>query len=127
MDNEELTKSIIACAFAVHRQLGAGFLEKVYENAMIVELSMRGLKVKQQHPINVFYNNFIVGEYFADLFIEDQLIVELKAGKTVTLDHEIQLVNYLSATGINIGLLINFSNSVQVKRKHRKMIPAPSE
>ncbi len=120
MVHEELTKLIIASAFRIHNRLGAGFLEKVYENALRIELLKRGLKVKQQHPINVYYEDSVVGEYYADLFVEDMIIVELKAGKALTIDHEIQLVNYLSAVNIDIGLLINFGSSVNVKRKHRK-------
>lgn len=120
MEHEELTKLIIASAFRIHNRLGAGFLEKVYENALRIELLKRGLKVKQQHPINVYYEDSVVGEYYADLFVEDMIIVELKAGKALTIDHEIQLVNYLSAVNIDIGLLINFGSSVNVKRKHRK-------
>ena len=120
MENEELTKLIIACAFEVHHRLGAGFLEKVYENALKIELSKHGLMVKQQHPINVYYDDSIVGEYFADLFVNDLIVVELKAVKTLTVDHEVQLVNYLSAINVDIGLLINFGSSVRVKRKHRK-------
>ena len=120
MEHEELTKLIIASAFRIHNRLGAGFLEKVNENALRIELLKSGLKVKQQHPINVYYEDSIVGEYYADLSVEDMIIVELKAGKALTIDHEIQLVNYLSAVNIDIGLLINFGSSVNVKRKHRK-------
>jgi GxxExxY protein len=120
MQDEALTEIIIGAAFKVHNSLGPGFLEKVYENAMRIELGKRGIKVKQQEPINVFYEGQAVGEYFADLLVEDRIIVELKAIQSLTRQHEVQLVNYLAATGIDIGLLINFGSSVQVKRKYRE-------
>jgi len=118
MEYEDLTKSIIKSAFRVHRVLGYGFLEKVYENAMLIELRRNGLMVKQQESINVYYDDQIIGEYFADLFVENVIIIELKAASMLAKEHEIQLVNYLTATKINMGLLINFGPSVQVKRKY---------
>lgn len=121
MEHEDLTKLVIAGAFDVHKILGSGFLEKVYESALKYELTKLGLNVKQQYPINVRYQGHVVGEFFADLLIEDLIIVELKAVRSLTVDHEVQLVNYLSAIGIDIGLLINFGSSVQVKRKHRRL------
>jgi GxxExxY protein len=120
MQDEALTEMIIGAAFKVHRALGQGFLEKVYENAMRIELVKLGIKVLQQEPINVRYQDQIVGEYFADLLIEDRIVIELKALQILNKQHEVQLVHYLTATGIDIGLLINFGTSVQVKRKYRE-------
>jgi GxxExxY protein len=120
MEDENLTERIIACAFKVHRGLGSGFLEKVYENAMLIELLKCGIHVRQQAPIAVMYENQHVGEYFTDLLVEDKVICELKAAQTLMPEHEMQLVNYLAATGINTGLLLNFGKSVTVKRKFRE-------
>jgi GxxExxY protein len=122
MDNP-LTQRIIGCAFAVHNELGAGFLEKVYENAFKIQLEEAGLVVRQQHPIPVSFHGRVVGEYFADLLVENTVLIEIKAVHSLTKEHEIQLVNYLTATGIDIGLLINFGDSVQVKRKYRHYRP----
>jgi len=118
-----LTKKIIGCAFKVHNALGCGFLEKVYENALRIELLKEGLEVKQQEPIKVYYEGQVVGDYYADLWVEDRVIVELKAVQTLSKAHEVQLVNYLTATGVDIGLLLNFGSSVQVKRKFRQYKP----
>jgi len=120
MNEDVLTKKIIACAFKVHNKLGAGFLEKVYENSMVIELKMNGLKVEQQFPIPVFYENIQVGDYYADLLVNDEIIVELKAVENLTKQHEVQVVNYLNGIGHEIGLLINFGSSVSVKRKYRR-------
>jgi GxxExxY protein len=120
MKDESLTETVIGCAFQVHNTLGAGFLEKVYENALRIELAKRGLKVKQQEPITVYYDEQVVGEFYADLWVEDRVIVELKAVRSLDRAHEVQLVNYLTATGIDTGLLINFGPSVQIKRKFRQ-------
>jgi len=113
----ELTDKIIASAYKVHNKLGAGFLEKVYENAMIIELKKIDLEVFQQHPVSVYYDGNIIGEYFADLLVEDKVILELKAINGLTAVHEIQLQNYLKATGIKVGLLINFGDKITIKRK----------
>lgn len=123
MQDEELTKTIIGCAYQVHNTLGAGFLEKVYENALTIELQKHELRVQQQKPITVYYEGQVVGEYIADLSVEDRVIVELKAGGALNKAHEVQLVNYLAATGIDIGLLFNFGESVEVKRKYREYKP----
>jgi len=117
--NKELTEKIIGCAYKVHRILGSGFLEKVYENAMVIELSREGLSVQQQCSLPVYYESNKIGEYYADLFVENQIIVELKACEALAREHEVQLVNYLAATGQDIGLLLNFGKSVAVKRKFR--------
>jgi GxxExxY protein len=100
--------------------LGAGFLEKVYENAMIIELRKLGLNVTQQVPLPVYYEGQQVGEYFADLLIEDVVVCELKANENLSKQHEIQLVNYLAASRKDVGLLINFGSSVTLKRKARE-------
>jgi GxxExxY protein len=118
--DDELTHKIIGCAYKVHNALGHGFLEKVYENALRIELVKNGLQVSQQEPICVRYEGQIVGKFYADLWVEDRVVLELKANQTITKECEVQLVNYLSATGIDIGLLINFGSSVQVKRKFRE-------
>ena len=122
MIHEQLTETIIACAIRVANTLGCGFLEKVYENALRIELEKAGFRVKQQEPISVIYEGQIVGEYYADLWVNERVVVELKA-LALAKEHEVQLVNYLTATGINDGLLINFGLSVQVKRKFREYKP----
>ena len=120
MQDETLTEKIIGCAFDVHNTLGPGYLEKVYENAMRIELAKLGLQVKQQEPVIVYYDGEAVGEYIVDLWVENRVVVELKATQSLTKAHEAQIVNYLTATNTDIGLLINFgARSVQVKRKHR--------
>jgi len=117
MKYSDLTEKIINAAYKVHNVLGFGFLEKVYQNALMIELKRMGLKVTSEMPIKVYYRNEIVGEYIADIIVEDKVILELKAVKDLAEIHEVQLVNYLKATGIEVGLLINFGHSVQVKRK----------
>jgi len=114
----ELTESIIQAAFTVHNTLGSDFLEKVYENALAIELGKAGIKAVQQAPLQVMYNGSIVGEYYADLVVENKVILELKAVSHILPAHEVQLVNYLKATGLEIGLLINFAEKrVEVRRK----------
>lgn len=120
MKDENLTETIIGCAFQVHNALGVGFLEKVYENALRIELTKQGLKVRQQEPIVVHYDGQVVGEFYADLWVGGCVIVELKAVRSLDIAHEVQLVNYLTATGIDTSLLTNFGPSVQVKRKFRQ-------
>lgn len=120
MDQEELIKQIIQCAYNVRKELYAGFLESVYKNALLIELRKNGLKVDKEVPINVHYNNVIVGEFRADIIVEDSVILELKAIQKLSTIHEAQLVNYLTATNIEHGLLINFgSEKLEVKRKYR--------
>lgn len=124
MTDSELTQIIIKCAHEVHNSLGAGFLEKVYENAPRIKMTKAGLTVKQQHPIKVFFEGEIVGDYIVDLWVEERIIVEIKAVQSLTREHEIQLVNYLTATKVETGLLINFgASSVQVRRKYRDYKP----
>ena len=120
MDINELTERIIGCAYQVHNELGTGFLEKVYENALKIELGKAGLAVEQQSPVPVRYREQIIGDFYADLIVEGRVIVELKAVRNMIKEHEVQLVHYLTATGIDDGLLINFGSSVEVKRKFRK-------
>ncbi len=118
--HSEITKIIIGASFEIWNELGYGFLEKVYENAMMVELGIRDVHVIQQTEIDVSYKNRIVGHYVPDLFVEKKVIVELKAEKTYKSKHEAQLLNYLKASGIQIGLLLNFGeNKVEFKRMIR--------
>jgi GxxExxY protein len=120
MEINTLTHKVIGCAYKVHKILGSGFLEKVYENSLSIELRKQGIDARQQVKIPVWYDGQRVGLYFPDLWIEDQLIVELKAIAGLALEHEIQLIHYLTATRIDNGLLINFGDKVQVKRKFRE-------
>ena len=123
MDIEKLTQKVIGCAYRVHNTLGPGFMEKVYENAFKLDLESEGLNVQQQYPIQVSYRGQIVGDYIADLFIEGCLILEIKAVLKLITEHEVQLVNYLTATGIEHGLLINFGPSVEIRHKYRTYKP----
>ena len=124
MKDASLTEAIIGCAFRVHTALGSGFLEKVYENALRIELLKQGLEVTQQEPIDVYYDGQVVGSFYADLWVENRVIVEVKAVRTLSKAHEVQLVNYLTATDVDTGLLLNFgSSSVQIKHKFRQYKP----
>ena len=123
MNINDLTFAVIGCAYKVHNVLGPGFLEKVYENALTLELKRQGINARQQVKLPVFYEGERVGLYFPDLWIEDLLIVEIKAVRTLIPEHEIKLLHYLTATGIDNGLLINFGLSVQIKRKFREYNP----
>jgi GxxExxY protein len=124
MEIDLLSKKIIGCAYMVHNHLGPGFLEKVYENALALELSdTQGLSVRQQFPIPVFYKETIVGEYFADLLVENTVLIEIKSVLQISKEHETQLVHYLTATKLDHGLLINFGPSVTVKHKFRLYLP----
>jgi GxxExxY protein len=122
LEINELTEKIIGCAYKVHKELGAGFLEKVYENALRIELVDAGVDVVQQYPVPVNYHGQIIGDFYSDLMAEGKVIIELKSVRKLAKEHEVQLVNYLVATGIDIGLLINFGLSVEIKRKFRKYI-----
>lgn len=117
MLHSELTSNIINAFYTVNNTLGFGFLEKVYENAMCIELRKKNLKVDQQKNIKVYYDELKVGDYFADLLINDLVIVELKAAESLCHDHELQLINYLKATNIEVGLLLNFGKKAEFKRK----------
>lgn len=115
----DVTRQIIGAAFEVFKVLGYGFLEKVYENALVEELKVRQVSVQQQHPIEVVYKGKVVGEYYADVFVEGKVIVELKAEKEYNERHEAQLLNYLKATGIRVGLLLNLG---QKKCQHKRLV-----
>jgi GxxExxY protein len=110
MKHEQITKSVIGCAFEVINELGAGFLESVYEKALLLALREEGLDGVAQHPVKVMFRGVCVGDFYADIFVEKKVIVELKAVKTIAPEHEAQVINYLNATGIEVGLLINFGN-----------------
>ena len=115
--HQNLTKAIIDAFYGVYNQLGYGFLERVYENSMVIELRAMGLKVEQQAPLKVHYRGQIVGEYYADLVVENKVIVELKAVSNLNQSHEAQLLNYLKATPDEVGLLLNFGPAPVKKRK----------
>lgn len=115
--HSDVTDKIIGAAYKVYNALGYGFLEKVYENAMAIELNRLGLTVKQQEPVKVLYEGEVVGDYVADLVVEGKVIVELKAVSVLDKVHEVQLVNYLKATEIEVGLLINFGQEIEFKRR----------
>ena len=117
MEINDITYAINGAAFEVNRVLGSGFLEKVYESALLVELKERGLDAESQIPIKVFYKKKIVGEYIVDILVEKKVIVELKTVEKFDNMHEAQLLNYLKASGIQVGLLINFKHpKVEIKR-----------
>jgi GxxExxY protein len=117
MDVNDITYAINGAVFEVNKVLGPGFLEKVDENALLSELRSRGLSVENQTPIEVFYKDECVGEYFADILVEDKVIVELKTAERIEKIHEAQLLNYLKATGIQVGLLVNFRHEkAEIKR-----------
>ncbi len=113
----DLTERIIGAAYEVHNVLGRGFLEKVYENALALELREQGMAAQTQAPIEVRYRGEVVGQYVADMVVEGKVIVEIKAATALDGAHEAQLISYLKATGISIGLLINFGAKVEVKRR----------
>jgi len=112
-----VTERIIQAFYTVYNELGCGFLENVYQNALCFELRGLGFKVETQKPIEVYYKSQLVGKYTADMIIDDSIILELKAVDKLTEDHEFQLVNYLKATNIEVGLLLNFGKDPQIKRK----------
>ena len=120
-----LTYPVIGCAYKVHSVLGPGFLEKVYENALKLELDKLDIEVQKQGKLPVWYEGQSVGVYFPDLWIDKQLIIEIKAVQNLILEHEAQLINYLTANNVETGLLINFGSSVQIKRKFRDYRPNP--
>jgi GxxExxY protein len=115
--HSDLTDKIIGCFFTVYNQLRYGFLERVYENALKYELEKKGFKVEPQKRIEVFYDGIRVGEYYADLLVNDLIIVELKAADELCLEHSFQLLNYLRATSIEVGLLLNFGKTPRFVRK----------
>jgi len=115
--HSDITEKIIKAYFKVYNSLGYGFLEKVYENAMKIELQKMEMNVITQQPIKVYYEKEQVGNYFADLIVEDKVIVELKASESICEEHEAQLINYLKATDIEVGLLMNFGKDPKFKKK----------
>ncbi len=122
MEHEELTHIIIGCAYKVFNKLGFGFLESIYQKAMIIELEKSDLNVEAEKPLKVYYDDKVVGDFYVDLYINKTVVVELKSVQSLNKEHEVQLVNYLNALEKEIGLLINFGPSgVEVKRKYRKM------
>ena len=122
MEYQELTKQIIGCAYTVYNKMGYGYLESVYEKCLLIELHNSGLDADSQKPIKVYYDNQVVGEFFADIVVNDLIILELKSVRQLAKAHEMQLVNYLVATGKPVGLLVNFGElGVEVKRKVREL------
>ena len=120
MKFEDLTEKVIGCAFTVYNKMGFGYLEFVYEKCLLIELTKIGLKTESQKRINVFYDDELVGEFVADILVEDEIILELKSARQLAKAHEAQLVNYLVCTGKDVGLLINFGEEkVDIKRKVR--------
>ena len=111
------TEKIIGIFYKVYNNLGYGFLEKVYENAMMIEFRKENIPAVSQYAIKVVYQDEIVGEYFADILVDRKVIVEIKAGKSLALENEAQLLNYLKATDIEVGLLLNFGPKPEIKRK----------
>ena len=124
MEAQDLTERIIGCAMKVHSTLGPGFLESVYQRALAYELGKAGLRVEQQKPITVTYDGVVVGDFSADMLVEHDVMLELKANQSLAPANEVQLVNYLTATGIELGLLLNFgADRLEFKRKTRTYRP----
>lgn len=115
--HKDITDKILKAFYTVYNELGFGFLEKVYENALIIELQNMGLGCAKQQPIKVRYGGVVVGDYFADIIVENIVILELKAADGIVEEHELQLINYLKATEVEIGLLLNFGKRPEFKRK----------
>jgi GxxExxY protein len=115
--HKDLTDKIIKIFYKVYGKLGYGFLEKVYENAMMIELQKEGIPASPQFPIRVLYENEVIGEYFADILVNHQVIVEIKAAKALGSENEAQLLNYLKASNLEVGLLLNFGPKPEIKRK----------
>ena len=117
MKHKELTEQIIKIFYKVYNTLGYGFLEKIYENAMMIEFRKIAIPAEAQSPIKVLYDDEVIGEYFADILVDKEVIVEIKANKSLIQDHHAQLLNYLKATDIEIGLLLNFGPKPEISRK----------
>jgi GxxExxY protein len=115
--HKNITDIILKSYYKVYNNLGYGFLEKVYENALLYELRNHGLNCEKQKPIKVYYEQIQVGEYYADIIVNECIILELKAAESIAEEHEFQLINYLKATEIEIGLLLNFGKNPEFKRK----------
>ena len=122
MEYRELTEKIIGCAYRVYNRMGFGFLESVYEKCMLIELRKADLDTESQKPITVYYENKIVGEFVADIIVNDTIILEMKSVRRIFKAHEVQLVNYLVAIGKPVGLILNFGErKVEIKRKIRDL------
>jgi len=120
MKHEDITHKVIGAAYKVYNQIGFGFLESVYHKSMVIELKKQKLAVESEKALKVYYDNEVVGDFYADMLIEENIVVELKSVKKLVKEHEVQLVNYLNGLKKEIGLLINFSPSgVEAKRKYR--------
>lgn len=117
MKYQELTRKTIGCFYQVYNALGYGFLETIYQNAMIIELARAGIQTECQYPVNIVYGDNIIGQFFLDIVVENVIIVELKAVQTLLAQHEAQLTNYLNATEFEVGLLLNFGPLAQIRRK----------
>ncbi len=115
--HSEITEQILKTYFKVYNKLGYGFLEKVYENAMMIELKRLDLICEKQKSLNVSYDGLIIGEYYADIIVNERVIIELKAAENLCLEHECQLVNYLKASEIEVGILLNFGKRPEFKRR----------
>ena len=121
MEKEDITHKIIGCAYAVFNTLGFGFLESIYHKALLIELQKAELKAESEKALKVYYNDIVIGDFSIDLFVENEIIIELKSVENLSKAHEVQLVNYLNGLEKEIGLLINFGPSgVEVKRKYRQ-------
>src|SRR5205085_1134121 len=123
LKHAEVTEQVIQAYYKVYNQLGYGFLEKVYQNALVLELRKRGLRAGPRWQINVYYERELGGEYYADVLVSDCVILELKAIERLCEEHHAQLLNYLKATGIEVGLLLNFGPKPEFKRKILDRIP----
>ncbi len=113
----ELTEKIIKTFYKIYNKLGYGFLEKIYENALMIELKKESISATAQSPIKVYYDGEIIGEYCVDILVEDKVILEIKAARNLAVEHEAQLLNYLKATEIEVGLLLNFGPNPEMRRK----------
>jgi len=129
LKHRDLSRKIIKAFYEVYNELGPGFMESVYENALGIILHEQGLKVSKQHPIAVYFRNQLIGEFRIDIMVEEKIILELKSVSKILPEHEAQIINYLKATDIDIGLLMNFGNKPEFKRfifgKKRKIRPYP--
>ena len=120
MEHSEITEKILKCCFEVANELGAGFLESVYRKALLIALKQAGLQATEEAPLKVLFRGQCVGEFFADILVEEKVVVELKAVKAIAPEHQAQVINYLNATGFSVGLLVNFGNQkIDYKRVHR--------
>ena len=122
MEFEKVTETIIGCAYRVYNKMGFGFLESVYEKCLLIELRKAGLETETQKPITVYYDGEVVGEFVADMMVNDAVIIELKSVRRIIKAHEVQLVNYLVAMGKLVGLILNFGErKVEIKRKVKEL------